>query len=245
MDPKHLDELIATERDYWWHVAKRELALGLLKRYAPPPPGLIVEGGIGGGAMAKACQERGFRVHGLDLMPGSVEHGRALGLDDVHEHDLGQPWPVEAGTASAVLLLDVIEHVPDPGLVLSHARATLKPGGCVIVTVPAMPSLYGPWDRMLGHYRRYQRAMLREHAAQAGLKPVWMSSWNSFTLPAALVVRGLERRNGTGRSAEFPAVSRPVNAVLKGLAATERAIQRVVPVPIGLSLAAVLRPTAS
>ena len=48
MDPKHLDELIAIERNYWWHVAKRELVIELLDRFAPPP-GLLIEAGIGGG----------------------------------------------------------------------------------------------------------------------------------------------------------------------------------------------------
>ena len=48
MDPSHLQELVTLEDSYWWHVAKRQLVTRLLQRYCPPP-GRLVEGGIGSG----------------------------------------------------------------------------------------------------------------------------------------------------------------------------------------------------
>ena len=46
MESAHLDELIELEDRYWWHVAKRKIATGLLNNYVPSPA-KIVEGGIG------------------------------------------------------------------------------------------------------------------------------------------------------------------------------------------------------
>lgn len=241
MDHKHLDALIAIERTYWWHVAKRALVLGLLRKHAPPP-GRLVEGGVGGGANLLAYRDLGYEVTGFDLIPESVEHCRGLGLEDVRVHNLQEPWPVPPRSARAAVLLDVIEHVAEPALVLRNAADLLGAGGKVIVTVPAIPSLMGPWDEMLGHYRRYSPRLLREHAREAGLKVRWLSYWNSFALPPALVIRGLEKRRGGRRSAEFPPVSPFMNATLKGLAAAERGWMRLAPVPAGLSLAAVLEP---
>ena len=241
MDRRHLEELIAVERGYWWHVAKRELVLSLLKRYAAAP-GRLIEGGIGGGANALAFREQGYDYQGFDLFPESIEHARSLGIESVQVWDLQEPWPVAANSARAVVLLDVIEHLTDPIKALANAAEALGPDGIVIVTVPAIPGLMGPWDRMLGHHRRYTRSLLKQHAETAGLRVRRLSAWNSFTLPPAVFVRLREKRQERPRSAEFPPVSRPINATLIALARAERAAMRVLPVPIGLSLVAVLQP---
>ncbi|MBX6314020.1 MAG: class I SAM-dependent methyltransferase [Isosphaeraceae bacterium] len=240
MDPKHLEELIAVESRYWWHVSKRRLVTALLKKYLPPP-GRLIEGGVGGGGNLVAFREMGYDVSGFDLMPESVEHcRRTLQIADVAVHDLGEPWPAEPRSARAVVMLDVIEHVPDPVRVLRNAAELLEPGGGIVVTVPAIPALMGPWDEMLGHYRRYSRPMLREQAEAAGLTVKYLSHWNSFTLPAAIAVRLFEKMTGQRRSAEFPAVSPTVNALLKGLANAERRLITRVPLSSGLSLIGVL-----
>ncbi len=240
MDPKHLEELIAVERGYWWHVAKRELVLDLLRRHFPAPARLI-EGGVGGGANLLAYRELGYDVSGFDLMPEAVAHCQSLGIPDVRVLDLEQPWPVQNGPARVVVLLDVIEHVADPVRVLRNAADTLDEGGGILVTVPAIPALLGPWDRMLGHHRRYSRSLFREHARDAGLKVAWLSSWNAFTLPPALVVRTLEKLGRARHSAEFPRVSPAINQTLITLARGERGLIRTTGLPVGLSLVGVLK----
>lgn len=240
MDPKHLEELIAVERSYWWHVSKRELIIEVLRRHFPAPARLV-EGGIGGGANLLAFRDLGYSVSGFDLMPEAVAHCQRLGLDDVRVLDLHQPWTIANGPARVVVLLDVIEHVEHPAKVLANAASTLDDQGGIVVTVPAIPALMGPWDRMLGHYRRYSRAMLREHAREAGLKVAWLSHWNSFTLPPALVVRTLEKLGRRGRGAEFPAVSPTVNATLIAMARAERQLITRTGLMTGLSLVGVLK----
>jgi SAM-dependent methyltransferase len=239
MLPKHLEELIRVEQGYWWHVAKRALVVELLRRYFPPPARLV-EGGIGGGGNLLALHDMGYQVAGFDLMPEAVEHCRQLRPIDVRQHNLQEPWPLEPGTADVVLMLDVIEHTALPVQVLKNAAKILRPRGGVIVTVPAYPWLQGPWDEMLGHYRRYTGRVLRQQAREAGLKTAWLSHWNSFTLPAAVAVRLAEKMLGHKRSAEFPQVSPRVNGLLKGCAGAERSWLRRIPLPVGLSLVGVL-----
>ncbi len=240
MSAAHLDELIAVERSYWWHLAKRALVLDLAKRHFPPPRKLV-DGGFGGGETLRVFKEAGYEALGLDSLPAAVEHARSLGVA-AHVHELEQPWPKETEGAGVVLLLDLLEHMDDPVRVLANVRAVLAPGGGAIVSVPAAPFLMGPWDRMLGHRRRYSARLLREHARQAGFKVAYLSHWNSFSLPAAVLVRLVEKARGAPRSAEFPPVSPLVNGLLVGCARFERSWLRRAPLPCGLSLVGVLRP---
>jgi SAM-dependent methyltransferase len=239
MDPLHLQELSRLEDNYWWHVAKREIAFDLIERFARPDD-LIVEGGVGAAGNLMRLQEKGFRVHGLDVMPEAIEICKRRGVADATQHDLCRQWPIAPDSAKVVLLLDVLEHLQKPVEALAYAADILKPQGKIIVTVPAWPMLFGEWDRRLGHFRRYSSCLLQQHVREAGLRLHWMNSWNAFTLPAALVVRAWRRFFPLDRPAEFPQVSEWMNRWLIRLASLERGwMMRSGRIPTGLSLVAV------
>lgn len=79
-------------------------------------------------------------------------------LEDLEERPL----------ADAILYLDVLEHIEDDRAELDRAVARLRPGGTLIVLAPAHMLLFSPFDRAIGHFRRYNRRMLRA-LAPAGL----------------------------------------------------------------------------
>jgi SAM-dependent methyltransferase len=240
MDSAHLDELIALEDTYWWHVAKRELVTEIVHKQFPPP-GRLVEGGIGSARNLLAFEQMGYHVTGFDVMSDAVEHAKGRGIEDVDVLDLQTDWGLPADSVHVVLLLDVLEHIADPVAALRRAADVLDPQGGVIVTVPAYPFLMSDWDHKLGHYRRYTKDMLRQQADRAGLRVDWFTHWNAFTLPPAIVVRTFERlfprRNGT----EFPRVSPTVNRLLVRFARMERWLLQRTGVPFGLSLVGVLK----
>ena len=242
MDPSHLTQLVELEDNYWWHVAKRQLVLNLLKRHAAAP-GRLVEGGIGSGRNLVEFQEIGYDVTGFDLMPESVEHVRGRGIEDVRVHDLEDPWPVESESLKAVVLLDVLEHIENPVRVLQHVHEALSADGAVVITVPAYPWLYGRWDEQLGHFRRYTIREFRRQAKEAGFRVQWLNHWNSFTLPAAVAVRSWEKMfpSDSHGAPDFPRVSSVTNRLLLSAAAAERYCMDLPGVPAGLSLAGVLK----
>ena len=241
MEASHLDELVELEDSYWWHIAKRRLVSSILKSEFPAPCRLV-EGGIGSARNLICFQELGYEVHGLDIMPESVEHARDKGLANVSVHDLAHPWPMEEESVGVTVMLDVLEHLEDPVLVLSHIRNILQPGGGVVFTVPAYPFLYGDWDKRLGHYRRYTSKELTQHAREAGFEVNWMTHWNAFTFPAAVAVRSYQRLfPSRERGTEFPRVSPAVNRLLLSFAGMERWFVKNTRVPFGLSLVGVLR----
>lgn len=243
MTAAHLQDLVELEESYWWHVSKRRLVVDLLKRFAPPP-GVVVEGGIGSSRNLQEFQAMGYEPQGFDVMAEAVALAESRGLTAA-QHDLEQTWPVAVGSCQAVILLDVIEHTQDPIAVLHHARNVLGPTGRVILTVPAYPSLYSEWDHLLGHYRRYTRAELRREATAAGLSVEWLSNWNSVSLPPALLLRHWEKWKKGRREAEFPRVSTLANGMLTAALSAERRLLRWVTVPCGLSLVAVLKPAST
>lgn len=242
MQASHLTELAELEGHYWWHVAKRTLVTNLLNKYSPPP-GQLVEGGIGACGNLIHFHEIGYEVAGLDVMPDAISRGRERGLASVQVHDIEQPWPFPSDSVDAITLLDVLEHTAEPVAVLSNIRDTLKHDGAAVLTVPAYPWLFSEWDQALGHYRRYTTAMLKEQILDAGLKPVWLRYWNSFTLPAACAIRVAQkmRRPADENAAEFPRVSRWVNSLLLGCARIERAVMPIAGPPAGLSIACVIK----
>lgn len=239
MQASHLQQLVDLEDNYWWHVAKRELVTKLLQKHCPAP-GKLAEGGIGSGRNLIQFQQMGYDVCGFDLMPESVEHVRSRGIENVHVHDLGNPWPVEDASLKAVALLDVLEHVKHPVTVLQHVHRALADDGAVIITVPAYPWLFSRWDEQLGHFRRYTSREFRSQATAAGFRVSWLNHWNSFTLPAAMAVRGVEKVFPKRTQPDFPHVSDFTNKALLGAAAAERWCMGKLPVPAGLSLVGVL-----
>ncbi|MDZ4852676.1 MAG: class I SAM-dependent methyltransferase [Pirellulaceae bacterium] len=239
METAHLTELKDLESTYWWHVAKRSLATSLLSQYTTPSA-RIVEGGIGAGGNLRFWQSQGFEVHGLDIMPESVAYARQCGLENVHQHDLHDPWPVPAQSAEAVVLLDVLEHVRDPVKALQNAAQTLVENGSIIFTVPAHPWLFSEWDERLGHFRRYTQSMIREQVEQAGLRIVELRPWNAISLPIAVMLRTFRRVFPKHTGAEFPRVSQRLNRWLIQIQECERHWSSRFTVPFGLSYVGVI-----
>jgi len=70
----------------------------------------------------------------------------------------------------SIACLNVLEHIKDDVLALTHMQKVLSPGGKAILIVPAFESLYGPIDERLGHFRRYTKHSMARAAAQAGFR---------------------------------------------------------------------------
>ncbi len=89
-----------------------------------------------------------------------------------------------SGAADLVLLLDVIEHVPDDVVFLKQliASPTIDGHTTFLITVPAYQSLFCSHDVFLGHYRRYDNKMLRENVGKAGLQVLHIGYFFTFLL---------------------------------------------------------------
>jgi SAM-dependent methyltransferase len=100
----------------------------------------------------------------------------------------------EQASYSAVVAYNVLEHIEDDRAALAGLRELLRPGGRVVVLVPAFPSAMSPFDRDIGHHRRYRKRSLRAVAQAAGLEVEVLRHVNGVGLLGWYVVMKLLRR---------------------------------------------------
>ena len=70
----------------------------------------------------------------------------------------------------AAILVNVLEHIEDDRLALSDIKKILKPGGYMLLFVPALRILYSEFDKLVGHYRRYHRDELGQMVSDTGFE---------------------------------------------------------------------------
>jgi ubiquinone/menaquinone biosynthesis C-methylase UbiE len=241
MRAQELEEMYNLEESYWWFVGRRRLVADLIRRYAGPWP-RILDVGCGSGGTLVAVQELG-EVVGCDLSED------ALGL--CRRRDLGglvasraEALSFTAESFDVVLACDVLEHVEHDAQGLAEIRRVLRPGGILILTVPAYPWLWSSHDEILGHFRRYTRRALAARLREADFRPQLLTYAVGLVLPAILAVRGAERlrhkatRPGQTGLIELPT---PANRALIGVLNLERRLIPRTGLPWGSSLVAVAR----
>ncbi len=230
-----------TETTYWWFVNKRRLARMLLEEYAPAS-GLLLEAGCGGGLFSSELQAEGRNIACGDVSAAAARFAHAQGVRKTLAFDAGRGWPFREASVDAVVMLDVLEHIKNDGACLEEVRRVLQPGGVAVVTVPAYPWLFSAWDAYNEHFRRYTAKSLMKTAQEAGFDIERCSYWNAVSVPPAVVVRWKDRLLGAKlKDVEFPHVPQWVNAALMTYGRLENRWLKRLPLPLGLSVWAVLK----
>lgn len=223
------------EDHHWWFVVRRGIIADLLRRVVPAG-GLVAEIGCGTGGNLRSLS-RTFRTVGCDVSPTAVSLARELsGPIPVVEGDFADALAPWRERVDAVLLADVIEHVDDDREFLRRVAGFVPSGGVVLITVPALPWLFGPHDRALGHRRRYTLPTLREVARSAGLTEIHATYAFCLFLPLIALLR-LTGGEGSSLKRHHPLV----NLLCRGAGELERRILRVMPLPVGSSLVTLWR----
>jgi SAM-dependent methyltransferase len=231
----HLNRQAERSRDFFWNRTRWELIDSAL----PASTTGVVDVGAGPGFLGDFLAERrpDVRYGFTELITGLEEALTERFGADANRRDR------DFAGSSHITLLDVLEHQGDDRAFLADLAERMDPGATLLLTVPAMPTLWSRWDLRLGHFRRYTRSMLA-----AAVEPLPFELRESSYLFPELVPLGWWRRLGDRRDrggaegdAEFPDLSRPVNEGLYRLASATTAARRVW--PAGTSLFAVLRRT--
>lgn len=139
---------------------------------------------------------------------------------------------------SLIVMLDVLEHLPDADAALSHAVSLLEPDGLLVLTVPAFRLLWTQHDEMNRHYTRYTEASFRPLARRCGLQLDECRYFYHWLFPLKMAVRAREWYQPA--DAEPPAVpEEPWNRLFTSVSRLEQRICRHWNLPFGSSLLAV------
>lgn len=93
----------------------------------------------------------------------------------------------------SVLYIDVLEHIKDDGAEIARAAKHIKQGGHLIVLAPAHQFLYTPFDKAIGHFRRYSKSGLRKVVSGTALRPVCSKYLDSAGIAASMANKLLLR----------------------------------------------------
>lgn len=239
MKAEEVRRLALVEETFWWHRGRQRIVRRMLDRYVPRGARILDVGCGPGGTTLSFCES--YRVFGVDASHESTRRarGRGIAVATMDATRLG----VRPRSCDAIVSLDLLEHVDDESA-LREMYEALRPGGVLIVTVPAYQFLWSAHDDAVGHLRRYTRGGLRRLVLSAGFELILGAYVMSSILPAAMVVRLAERvvpRPRGGPTTNFRKLPRIVNAVLERIVGLGPMPLRFVPIPFGLSIALVAR----
>lgn len=233
------------ERTHWWFEGRRAILTRLLAALDPPlPPGArVLDVGCGTGANGQVLAGGGRFAVGLDLSPvplglqGAMGRGHAARL-----RGDATRLPFPSGAFDMVVALDVLEHIDDDGAAAAELVRVLRPGGVLIVFVPALQLLWGLQDEVSHHRRRYGRAELQSLIAGTGVRIERLTFFNAILFVPILAGRLAMRVLPRGRLASENQIGGPIsNALLKAIFCAEAPLLDRLDLPIGVSLACVAR----
>ena len=234
------DRMAAIDRDHWWFVGRRRIVAALIERFRPKAqPLAILEVGCGTGSNIPLLQQYGA----VDAIEPD-DHARAFAAERSGIAIRGGYLPdgvvLEDGRYDLIVLLDVLEHIPEDRASLGVLRRKLAPGGRLLLTVPAMPRLWSAHDVAHHHQRRYTMRALEAVVHGAGFRTLHRTHFNSLLLPVVVAVRFLKRLRGAEGGDDDALPSPAANRMLAGLFGWERhaAVRGLLPLGISIGLVA-------
>ncbi len=242
MDSAAFAHMAATESTHWWFVGRRAVIDALLDGMELPTSGDILEAGCGTGGNLATLSRRG-RIAAFEPHIDALAFARTRHPDaDIREGSLPGAMPYEAASFDLVAALDVLEHVDSDVDSAQALVEMVRPGGWLLVTVPAHQALWGSHDRRLHHRRRYGRAQLLRLFESSDVDLIRVTPFNVILSPIALVYRVAERALGLDLGNQERIPWHPVNVALGALFHAESVlVRRGLPIPFGLSYAAIFR----
>lgn len=180
--------------NHWWNLARNCILSKAVKKFAGAGA-VLLDVGCGRGFVVNYLRDKGFDCNG-------VEPAMARPLASVRDHvRVGMDaWDLpltERARYDTVLLLDVMEHVPDPAAFLQRLSGAFPNLSHFIITVPARQELWSNYDECYGHCRRYSLEMLKSTSAAADADCIWAGYFFHLAYPIGWAAAHLAKKRQT------------------------------------------------
>ena len=236
------DRMAELDELHWWYRARRQVLAALIRRTMTlPATARILEVGCGTGHNIQMLEQFG-KVDGIEIDPEARTFAEKRLGRKISSAALPELPEIKRGHYDLVAALDVVEHIDDDRAAIDGLASCLKPGGKLLVTVPAHQWMWSAHDELNHHKRRYSKRQLSELIHGSPLKLDSIGYFNSFLFPLAVGARLAARMTGRG-GGDDSLPPKPVNYAFERAFAAERRLIGKVPLPPGLSLFAVASAT--
>ena len=252
MKSEYYGEYYEHENNHWWFKWRFDMITDIVEALPRDSDFRMLDAGCGTGQMTKLLERYGDAV-GLEIAPQAIEFARKRGVRNIVQGSITDP-PFPAASFDLVLSLDVIEHVDNDVQILESLFDIVKPGGHLIITVPAFQSLWSSHDEINHHKRRYRVPQIRDMIAGAGFDITRVTYCNTTLFAPVFATRKVktavrswrhedDAENPESDLAHYP---KPVNDMLYRIVSTETKLMKHVDMPFGVSILAVAqRPVES
>jgi SAM-dependent methyltransferase len=241
--PAEYRRMYEAEAAQWWYAGQRAIATALLEpalRARAAEPAWLLDAGCGTGFNLLALSSLG-RAVGIDLAPEAIAFCRERGVRVLRASLLALPF--EDASFGAVTSFDVLYHawVTDDRAAVAEMARVVRPGGVLLVRVPALRALWGAHDVEVQSRHRYTRRELETLLEGSGLRVERATYCNALLLPLLFARRTLARlleREGS----DVGFLPAPAEWAFKRALLAEAALVRAgLSFPIGASVVALAR----
>jgi SAM-dependent methyltransferase len=236
MESAEYEIMFHAEERHWWYAALRAMLMQFWRANVPVERPRLLDVGCGSGANLKALSPMSNAI-GIDISPKAVHFCRERGLQNTAVSSaLALPFPNDE--FDVVLLMDVLYHkaVPCKRTLLTEVGRVLKPGGVLLLNVPAYQWLYSSHDEAIHTDKRFTRREITDLLHEAGFTVSRATYWNTLLFPPIAATRlwrklvppeGSDLDNPSGKT---------MGRLFAGIFALERAFIKMTSLPFGLSI---------
>lgn len=186
MDLKEEDILGKEIHDHWYYVAKGRA----MREFIGDIQFLeVLDVGAGSGIFSKQLIDSGVCDTAVCVDPNYAEER----TENYHGKQIRFIKTVEKGTQDLVLMMDVLEHIPNDLALLKTYVDRLEVGTYIFITVPAFQFLWSGHDIFLEHYRRYTIEMLQTVVEKAGIIPLKSRYFFGSLFPLIAAIRLIKK----------------------------------------------------
>lgn len=258
MDPAFESLYHRLEQRHWWFRGRRELVRALVRQLSSDRSADLLDVGCASGILLDELTADGFaHPAGLDISESAIRLCHDRGHVTAVRGDATAP-PLPPASVDIMVASDVLEHLEQDQLALDHWLQIVRPGGHLIVFVPAFQWLWSQHDQINHHFRRYTRSQLVTTLSRSGWVIQRSGYWNTVLFPAVAAVRlaaalfgrlyrGNPVNTPTSESKQLRETPAWINALCLTLLRLEnRWLAAGLPLPIGVSTFAIAtRPLTS
>lgn len=240
MERSYYKDYFVLEREHWFFRVREKILLYFIKKHAKPGSG-VFDFGCGSGYLVGELQKMGYNAYGIDFEKEAIDYGINSGIKNL---TLGSGNKSEYPDESfdLIMALDALEHIENEKPVITELSRVLKPGGHILITVPAYMWLWGVQDEISHHFRRYtMNSLISVLGEFPEFKIVRKTYFNSLLFPAIAFVRLLSRWLGVkNRSSDFEIGNRVMGALFYFIFNLETYLLKFINFPFGVSILVVL-----